>query len=70
MSKNHVLHSKTKNISIKYHVLRKKEIENEIKLEYVSTKDQIAYIFMKPLPKDTFEYLRGMLKVMPLPTSE
>ena len=25
---------------------------------------------MNPLPKDTFEYLRGMLRVMPLPTFE
>lgn len=70
MSKNIVLHSKTKHISIKYHVLREKAIEKEIRLEYVSTKYRIANIFRKPLPKDIFEYLRGMLGVMPLPTSE
>ena len=70
MSKNHVLHSKTKHISIKYHVLREKAIEKEIRLEYVSTKDQIVDIFMKSSPKDTFEYLRGMLGVMSLPTFE
>lgn len=57
MNKNIVLHSKTKLISIKYYVLREKIIEKEIRLEYVNTKEQIAYIFMKPLPKDTFEYL-------------
>ena len=55
MSKNHVFHSKTMHISIKYHVLREKAIEKEIRLGYVSTKDQISYIFTKPLPKDTFE---------------
>ena len=70
MSKNLVLHSKTKHISIKYHVLREKVAEKEIVLEYVSAKDQIANIFTKPLPKDTFEYLRRMLGVMPLPTLE
>ena len=70
MSKNPVLHSKTKHISIEYHVLREKETKKEIRLEYVNTKDQIAYIFMKPLPKDTFEYLRGMLGVMPFPNFE
>ena len=69
MFKNLILHSKTKYISIKYHVLREKVSEKEIKLEYVSTKDQIIDIFTEPLPKDTFEYLRGMLGVMPLPTS-
>ena len=62
MSKNPILHSKTKNISIKYHILRKKAVEKEIRLEYVSTKDQIVDIFMKPFP--------GMLGAMPLPTLE
>ena len=69
MCKNLVLHYKKKHISIKYHVLREKAIEKEIRLEYVSTNDQIENIFMKHFPKDTFEYLRGMLGVMPLPTS-
>ena len=56
MSKNHVLHYKTKHISIKYHVLREKVVEKEIRLEYVNTKKQIVDIFTKALPKDTFEY--------------
>ena len=57
MSKNLVLHSRTKNISIKYHMLREKVAEKEIRLEYVSTEEKIADIFTKPLPKETFEYL-------------
>ena len=56
MSKNIVLHSKTKHISIKYHMLREKVIEKEIILEYVGTKEKIEDIFTKPLPKETFEY--------------
>lgn len=70
MSNNLVLHSKTKKISIKYHMLREKVADKEIKLEYVSTKEKIIDIFTKPLPKKIFEYLRGILGVMPLPTSE
>ena len=70
MSKNLVLHSKTKHIALKYHVLREKVVEKEIRLEYVNTKEYIEDIFTKPLPKDIFEYLRGMLGVMPLPTLE
>ena len=70
MSKNPMLDSKTKHISIKYHMLREKVLEKKIRLKYVSTIKEIAYIFTKPLPKETFEYLRGMLGVMPLPTSE
>ena len=56
MSKNLVFHLKTKHNSIKYHMLREKVIEKEIRLEYVSTKENIANIFIKPLPKETFEY--------------
>ena len=70
MSKNLVLHSKKKYISTKYDFLREKVAEEEIRLEYISTKEQIIYIFTKPLPKDTFEYMRGMLGVMPLPILE
>lgn len=39
ISKNLVLHSKTNNISIKYHFLRKNVNEKEVKLEYVSRKE-------------------------------
>ena len=57
MSKNPVLHSNTKHISIKYHMLREKVAEKEIRLEYVSIKEKITNIFTKPLPTGTFEYL-------------
>jgi len=39
ISKNPVLHSKTKYIAIKFHFLREKVNENEVKLEFVSSKD-------------------------------
>ena len=70
MFKNLVLYLRTKHIYMKYHMLREKVAEKEIRLEYVSTKEQIVDIFTEPLPKETFEYLRGVLGVMPLPTSE
>jgi hypothetical protein len=61
MSKNPVMHSKTKHISIKYHMIREKVAKKEVRLEHVSTKEEIANIFTKPLPKKTFEYLRDFL---------
>ena len=70
MSKNLVFHSKTKNIFVEYHILREEVAEKEIILEYVSTKEKIVDIFTNPLPTEAFEYLKGMLRVMPLPTSE
>ena len=54
ISKNPMMHSKKKHIPIKYHFLRKQMDYNEIKLEYVDTKEQIAYIFKIPLPRETF----------------
>ena len=69
MSKNPVLHSKTKHVSIKYNVLRQKVVEKEIRLEYVHTNEKIVDILTKPFPKGMFEYLHGILGVIPLPTS-
>ena len=66
ISKNLVMHSKTKHIAIKYHFVWELVQDKEIRLEYVHTKEQIADIFTKPLPKDAFLYLRGKLGVIPL----
>jgi hypothetical protein len=67
ISKNPVMHSKTKHIPIKFHFLREQVTENNIKLEYIGTKEQIADIFTKPLPRETFEYLRQKLGVISAP---
>ena len=64
--KNLAMHSKTKHIAIKYHFVRELVQDKETKLEYVHTKEKIANIFTKPLPKDAFLYLRGKLEVIPL----
>ena len=66
ISKNLVMHAKTKNIAIKYHYLRELVEDKKVKMEYVNTKEQIADIFTKPLPKDAHEYLRGKLRVITL----
>jgi len=39
ISKNPMLHSKTKHISIKFHFLREQVNKNEVKLEFVPSKD-------------------------------
>ena len=66
ISKNLVMHAKTKHIAIKYHYVRELVEDKQVKMEYIHTKEQIANIFTKPLPKDTYEYLRGKLGVKPL----
>ena len=66
ISKNPLMHTKTKHIAIKYHYLRELIQDKLVKLEYVNTKGQIADIFTKPLPKEAYEYLRDKLGVIPL----
>lgn len=67
ISKNPVMHSRTKHISIRYHYLKEKVMEGEVKLDYVPTTEQVADIFTKPLPRESFEYLRIKLGVIPIP---
>ena len=66
ISKNLVMHTKTKHIAIKYHYVRELVEDKEVKMDYVNSKEQITDIFTKPLPKDAYEYLRGKLEVIPL----
>ena len=65
ISKNPVQHSRTKHIDIRYHFLKDQVAQNEVKLEFAPTADQIADIFTKPLVRDVFERLRTLLGVIP-----
>ena len=58
ISKNLVHHSKTKHIDIRHHFVRDHAQKNDITLEFVSTKDQLASIFTKPLSKEQFVDIR------------
>ena len=64
ISKNPMMHSKTKHLPIKFHFLCEEVTKKNIKLEYIGTKEQIADIFTKPLPRETFEYLRQRMGVV------
>ena len=66
LSKNPVMHSRTKHIPIKYHFLHEKVAKQNIVLEYISTKEQIANIFRKPLPREAFEHLRQKMGIISL----
>jgi hypothetical protein len=67
ISKNPVMHSKMKHIPIKFHFLREQVAEKNIQVEYVGTKEQIADIFTKLLPREYFEYLRQKLGIVSAP---
>ena len=63
ISKNLVMHTKTKYIAIKYHYLRELVQDKTMRMEYVNTKE-LADIFTKALPKEPHEYLRNQLGVL------
>jgi hypothetical protein len=64
MTNNHIEHSHTKYIDIRYHFLRDHRRRVDISIEYVSTHNQLADIFTKPLDEKTFSKLRNVLNVL------
>ena len=61
MSKNPVLHKRTKHIDIKFHFVREKVEDETIQVNYCPRDEMIADIFTKPLPQEKFEKLRSKL---------
>ncbi|GJY37884.1 hypothetical protein Tco_0424248 [Tanacetum coccineum] len=64
--KNPVQHSRTKHIDIHHHFLCDNVQKGNISIEKVTSKDNIAYIFTKPLKREVFNYLRLGLGMMEL----
>lgn len=61
MATVHKMRPRTKHLNIKYHHFREAVDNGEVSVHRVSTQEQIADIFTKPLGLDTFEYLREKL---------
>jgi hypothetical protein len=64
MADNPVEHSRAKHIAIRYHFLRDHQQRGDIEIAYVSTKEQLADIFTKPLDEKTFTKLRNELSIL------
>jgi hypothetical protein len=54
ISKNTVMHSKTKKFPIKYHFMQEHVAEKNIGVEYVGTKEQVVDSFPKLPPWEAF----------------
>ncbi|GJS76018.1 retrovirus-related pol polyprotein from transposon TNT 1-94 [Tanacetum coccineum] len=57
ISRNPMRHSRTKNINVHYHFIKKQVERGIIELYLVKTEYQLADMFMKALSQDRFEYL-------------
>jgi hypothetical protein len=64
IANNPVQHSRTKHIDIRHHFLRDHVSKGDIKIDEVSTDDQLADIFTKPLDESWFCKLRNELNVI------
>jgi hypothetical protein len=54
MSQNQTMHRRAKHIDIRHHYIREKVKSGEIVLAYIPTGDNVADIFTKALPRDSF----------------
>jgi hypothetical protein len=63
VTKNLVLHSKTKHIDVRFHFLRDHSKKGDIDLHHIDTHHQLANIFAKPLDQSTFAQLPRELGV-------
>jgi hypothetical protein len=64
MADNPIEHSRTKHIVIRYNFFRDHQQRGDIEIAYVSTKEQLADIFTKPLDEKTFTKLRNELNIL------
>lgn len=58
LSKNPILHGRSKHIHVRYHFFRELVNEGVILLEYCSTHEQVSDIMTKPVKLEVFKKLR------------
>ncbi|KAM2279295.1 hypothetical protein ACFX1S_040156 [Malus domestica] len=63
LSRNPVMHGRSKHIDVHFHFLRDLCRDGKIELEYCKSGEQVADILTKPLKQPAFEKLRNMLGV-------
>jgi hypothetical protein len=59
-----IFHDRSKHIEIIYHFIRDRIQKGAVKLQYISTDEQVADILTKPLEKGKFVFFRDKLGVV------
>jgi len=65
LSVNSVFHAYTKHVEPDYHFVRDMVVKNEIQIYFISSQDQLANVFTKPLPTASFTAFRFKLRIDP-----
>jgi histone deacetylase 1/2 len=65
LSVNSVFHARTKHVELDYHFVRDMVVKKEIQIHFISSQDQLADVFTKPLPTASFTAFRFKLRIDP-----
>ncbi|KAJ0448763.1 putative RNA-directed DNA polymerase [Helianthus annuus] len=64
LSKNPVLHNRSKHIELRYHYIREMVLKEEVSLEYCNTNVQLADVLTKSLSREKFVFYREAMGVV------
>jgi histone deacetylase 1/2 len=67
LSANPVFHARTEHVEVDYYFVRDRVAKKEIQIHFISSQDQLADVFTKPLPTSLFTVFRFKLRVDPPP---
>jgi hypothetical protein len=61
LSENPVFHDRSKHVDMRYHYIRDMVKRGAVRLQYISTDEQIADVLTKPLSSTKFVYFQDKL---------
>jgi hypothetical protein len=64
MTENHVFHDRSKHVEIRYHYICDMVQRRALKLQYISTDEQVVDVLTKPLSHVKFEHFRDNLGIV------
>jgi hypothetical protein len=66
---NLVFHARTKHVEVDYYFVQDRVAKKEIQIRFISSQDQLADVFTKPLPTVSFTAFHFKFRVDPPPSA-